>query len=73
MQDLFETPGKIPQEVNVILDKYRAGEYTYPECAQLQNELQKVGFTIDYYLDAIPYNLREVVSIGEFEQVIHSK
>lgn len=73
MQDLFETPGKIPQEVNVILDKYRAGEYTYPECAQLQNELQKVGFTIDYYLDAIPYNLRPVAPISEIENIIHSK
>lgn len=72
-KDLFETPEKIPANVNAILDKYRAGEYTYNECAQLQNELQKVGFTIDYCLDAIPYNLREVASIGEFEQVIHSK
>jgi len=70
MQDLFETPEKIPSEVNVILDKYREGEYTYTDCAQLQSELQKVGFTIDYYLDAIPFDLRP---INEFEQIIHSK
>ena len=73
MQDLFETPEKIPSEVNVILDKYREGEYTYTDCAQLQSELQKVGFTIDYYLDAIPYNLRAIGAIGEFKQIIHSK
>jgi hypothetical protein len=71
--DLFETPEKIPQKVNKILDKYREGDYTYTDCARLQSELQKVGFTIDYYLDAIPYNLREVAPINEFEQIIHSK
>ncbi len=73
MQDLFETPEKIPQKVNKILDKYREGDYTYTDCEELQKELQKVGFTIDYYLDAIPYNLREVAPINEFEQIIHSK
>lgn len=73
MQDLFETPEKIPQEVNAILDKYREGDYTYTELPKLQAELQKVGFTIDYCLDAIPYNLREVAPINEFEQIIHSK
>jgi hypothetical protein len=73
MQDLFETPEKIPQEVNKILDKYREGEYTYTELQKLQAELQKVGFTFDYYLDAIPYNLRELASISKFENIIHSK
>lgn len=73
MQDLFETPEKIPAEVNAILDKYREGEYTYTELPELQAELQKVGFTIDYYLDAIPYNLRAIGAIGEFKQIIHSK
>lgn len=73
MQDLFETPEKIPQEVNAILDKYREGEYTYTELPELQAELQKVGFSIDYYLDAIPYNLRAIGAIGELETIIHSK
>ena len=73
MQDLFETPEKIPAEVNAILDKYREGEHTYTELSELQSELQKVGFTIDYYLDAIPYNLRAIGAIGEFKQIIHSK
>ena len=73
MQDLFETPEKIPQEVNTVLDKYREGEYTYTELEQLQTDLEKIGFTIDYYLDAIPYNLREVEKINELEQIIYSK
>lgn len=73
MQDLFETPEKIPAEVNAILDKYREGEYTYTELDEMQAELEKVGFTIDYYLDAIPYNLRPVAPISEIENIIHSK
>lgn len=73
MQDLFETPEKIPSEVATILDKHREGEFTYSNLPELKAELEKVGYTIDYCLDAIPFDLRKVEKINELEQIIHSK
>jgi hypothetical protein len=67
MQDLFETPEKIPQEVSKVLDLYILDEFDYIACQDLKNDLEKIGFTIDYELDAIPYNLRKT------EQITHLK
>jgi len=49
----------IPKKIESIIIKFEeADEYTYITCEKLQNDLEKHGWTIDYYLDAEPYNLR---------------
>lgn len=60
--DLFDTPELIPVEVQDVLEKhwYDIGRNTYDQCAILEKELNKIGYTIDWGLDADPYYLRKI-------------
>jgi hypothetical protein len=58
-EDLLDTPELIPLEVQLILQKYQNGDFDYIVCAQLQQELEYVGYTIEWGLDAEPYGLRK--------------
>lgn len=59
MKDLFETPELIPSEVQEILETFDEDKpNTYLELDRLVNELENIGYTFDYYLDADPYGLR---------------
>jgi hypothetical protein len=69
MKDLFETPELIPQDVQAILETFNEDTpNTYEELNRLTNELEIIGYTFDYYLDADPYGLRPVgVELQELE------
>jgi hypothetical protein len=69
MRDLFETPELIPQDVQAILETFNEDSpNTYIELARLTNELEEIGYTFDYYLDAEPYGLRPAgVELQELE------
>ncbi len=75
MVDLFESIDELPQNVKDILQKYsemhESGEYTngYELCANLVSELEQVGYTCDYYLDAEPYWLRKHDAQSYWEQL----
>jgi hypothetical protein len=58
--DLFETPELIPLNVQAILERYTedGDELSYEQLAAMHAEVETVGYTFDYYLDAVPYNLR---------------
>lgn len=59
MKDLFETPELIPLDVQAILESFdEESSNTYLELARLVNELEVLGYTFDYGLDAEPYGLR---------------
>lgn len=60
MTDLFETPELLPQEVQDILSKYAELDETYENCEKLISELNEVGYTCDYGLDAVPYELEKL-------------
>ncbi len=60
MDDLFETPDLLPIEVKAILDKYSAMDETYENCEALVSELETVGYTCDYGLDGVPYQLEKI-------------
>jgi len=60
VNDLFSTPELLPSEVQDILTKYEAADFDYENCAELVKDLEKVGYTCDYYLDAQPFNLRKL-------------
>ncbi len=69
MKDLFETPELIPAQVLAILETFdeETGN-TYLELARLVKELELIGFTFDYYLDADPYGLRPVgIELNQLE------
>jgi len=59
--DLFETPELIPDNVRAIFEKYDNGdELSYEEIFKLHTEVEELGYTFDYYLDAVPYDLRKI-------------
>lgn len=61
MKDLFETPELIPNEVQFVLETFDEDcDNTYCELARILNEIQPLGYTFDYYLDAEPYGLRPI-------------
>lgn len=60
--DLFNYHHLIPNEVHEIINNYSFYDNTYENCAKLVADLNSVGFTCDYYLDAEPFNLRRCTS-----------
>lgn len=59
-KDLFLKYETLPDDVKAILDKYSEEDATYESLAAMTNELEPLGYTFDYYLDAEPYNLRKI-------------
>ncbi len=69
MKCLFETPELIPHEVQVILETFdEDSANTYHELDRILSEIEPLGYTFDYYLDAEPYGLRSVgTELNELE------
>lgn len=59
MKDLFDTPELIPDNVQEILSSFN-GDSTYEELDRIKDELELIGYTFDFYLDAEPYGLRTI-------------
>ena len=58
--DLFEQHEILPIEVQAILNRHLDGDNTYEKCASLVAELEAVGYTCEYGLDAEPFGLRKL-------------
>lgn len=59
--DLLDNYDVLPTEVKLILDKHQENwDDTYENCSNLKAELETVGYTIDYYLDGTPFNLKKL-------------
>ena len=61
MKDLFETPELMPEALSEIFNRWESlmmDGLSYEQIASLMNEVESVGYTFDYYLDADPYGLR---------------
>ena len=61
--DYFERPDMIPPNVQNVLNKYEyklVNGILYDELAQMLEDINKVGWTFEYYLDAEPYNLKPI-------------
>lgn len=48
----------VPPQVREVLDRYQDKDETYPNCKQLEQELNQIGWTINWGLEAEPFNLR---------------
>jgi hypothetical protein len=57
MTDLFEQIHTLPIEVQQVLEQYSDDYMSYAECNELIIKLNKLGYTCEYGLDAIPFNL----------------
>jgi hypothetical protein len=60
MVDLFEHPEKWPVELQAILLQYITKEQTYANLMQLENDLLNLGYSIEYGLDCIAFNLQKI-------------
>jgi hypothetical protein len=60
MIDLFENYELLPSNVLKVLTNFEDMEETYEDCEKFRNELEKIGYTFEYYLDAIPYDLKKI-------------
>ena len=73
MKDLFETPELIPSEVQAVFETFDENADSYHELDRLLAELEPLGYTFDYYLDAEPYGLRpidmELVELEGWENI----
>jgi hypothetical protein len=69
MKDLFETPELIPSDVQAILESFdEESPNTYAELDRLVNELEVIGYTFDYFINAEPYGLRPInINIEQLE------
>lgn len=57
--DMFQHIETLPKEVQEVLEKYSEGDESYEVCANMLEEMENLGYTFEYYLDAEPYMLRK--------------
>jgi hypothetical protein len=60
MIDLFQYPDKQPAKLRAFLLAYTAKDQNYQNLIQLEIDLLKLGYSIQYGLDCIPYNLHKI-------------
>jgi hypothetical protein len=62
IEDLFEIPEYLPEEVKDVLDKYNEGleEGDYEALKKAKKELESIGFTFDYDLGGGAFDLQVV-------------
>jgi hypothetical protein len=58
--DLFEYPETWPANLRAILARYITKEQTYTNLIRLENDLLKIGYSIQYGLDCMAYNLQKI-------------
>ena len=58
--DLFEYYDTLPKKVNDLIDNFEDSNKTYKKCKQFVADLEKIGYTCEYGLDAEPYGLRKL-------------
>jgi len=57
--DMFEHIEHLPSEVQEVLEKYSECDESYDVCRDMLEEMEAIGYTFEYYLDAEPYFLRK--------------
>lgn len=69
MKDLFDVNfDELPKELVEVLEKHLYDDFTYANCENLVNDLNSIGYTCDYGLDAEPYGLRPIgIKLEELE------
>lgn len=60
MLDLFEYPELWPVNLRAILARYFAKENSYENLIQLESDLLPAGYSIEYGLDCIAFNLQKI-------------
>ena len=63
-KDLFECPNKLPSKIQAILKRFNDLEIErgiqYADLIQMGKEMANYGYSFDFYLDCVPYNLKKI-------------
>ena len=64
-KDLFENQNALPPSIRKQIDLFEhnvenRGKDRYKECTKLFNALNRLGYTFEFGLDGVPYELREI-------------
>ncbi len=60
MQDLFEYPETWPANLRAILARYMDKDPSYINLINLETELKNIGYSIEYGLDCVAFNLQKI-------------
>lgn len=60
METQLIDPDQLPENVQSILNSFDEDRDGYAECKRIVTELEAVGYTAEYGLDAELYNLRKL-------------
>lgn len=63
--DLFENMDSLPPKVYAIVEEMNEidtirGGMDYSDLSYFNNELNKIGYSFEFYLDCVPFNLRKI-------------
>ena len=58
--DLFENIQDLPENIYRIIMWHSNDDNSYYNVNQLEKKLNKLGYTFEYGLDAIPFNLKKI-------------
>lgn len=58
--DLFDNYESLPQDVKDVLYKHSNCAGSYEKCNKLIQDLEAIGYTCDYGLDCVPYELKKI-------------
>jgi len=60
-KDLFQHIETLPLEVQNVLNEFEEKwDESYEMCRLMKERLEELGYTFEYYLDAIPYDLKKM-------------
>jgi len=63
-KDLFEAPELLPNPIKAILSRYNDLEIEkgieYTDLINMGKEMAVYGYSFDFYLDCVPYNLKKI-------------
>jgi hypothetical protein len=65
-RDLFETIETLPLCIQNALSSFERDGYDYETCAKYLAILESKGYTFEYGLDGVPFNLTETWKLFKF-------
>ena len=60
MIDLFDEYETLPPDIQKIIMDFNTDNDLYHECNKMEYKMLKKGYTFEWSLDGIPYDLRKI-------------
>ena len=60
MKDLFNRPELWPANLQALINDFNKGNQDYQDLRKLLDLCRRIGYTFDFGLDCVPYNLEKI-------------